>query len=393
MSLNVARVGVAGYRSLRKIQFPVSRLSVFVGGNGTGKTNLYRSLQLLQAAAAGTLARELAAEGGMESALWAGRRRRDEPARISLSVALNTAEDGQPEAEYGVDAGLVPQYEVEAGVRAPTAAGFLLEPQIKSETLSMAGGRRPVVVLSRQGPSGYARDEAGQKQVLPRGLLPSETALGSLRDAARFPDLDLLRRTMLDWRFYHAFRTDRDAPLRQPALAVTTPTLSSDGSDLAAVFATLAHIREDMSEVDAAVEDAFPGARLVVPEPGRTASFGMVFPDYPQRVFEAGELSDGTLRYLALAGALLSYRLPAFIALNEPETSLHPDLLAPLARMIISASKRAQIWLVTHSERLAGAIASESGVTPRTVVKREAETWIEGLRRIGNFGEEDDDED
>ena len=37
-----------------------------------------------------------------------------------------------------------------------------------------------------------------------------------------------------------------------------------------------------------------------------------------------------------LAGALLGYRLPAFIALNEPETSLHPDLLEPLARMIIA---------------------------------------------------------
>ncbi|KQU22461.1 hypothetical protein ASG63_22340 [Methylobacterium sp. Leaf94] len=57
----------------------------------------------------------------------------------------------------------------------------------------------------------------------------------------------------------------------------------------------------------------------------------MVFPDYPKRVFEAAELSDGTLRFLALAGALLAYRLPPFMALNEPETNLHPDLLAPLS--------------------------------------------------------------
>ena len=48
-------------------------------------------------------------------------------------------------------------------------------------------------------------------------------------------------------------------------------------------------------------------------------------PDYPKRVFEAGELSDGTLRYLALAGALLGYRLPAFIALNEPERACTPS--------------------------------------------------------------------
>ena len=61
------------------------------------------------------------------------------------------------------------------------------------------------------------------------------------------------------------------------------------------------------------------------------------------------ELSDGTLRYLALAGALLGYRLPAFIALNEPETSLHPELLERLARMIIRAAERTQIWVVMIS--------------------------------------------
>ena len=72
------------------------------------------------------------------------------------------------------------------------------------------------------------------------------------------------------------------------------------------------------------IDQAFPGARLVVPPPGRTASFGMSFPEFPHRVFSAQELSDGTLRFLALAGALLAYRLPPFVALNEPETSLQP---------------------------------------------------------------------
>jgi predicted ATPase len=140
-----------------------------------------------------------------------------------------------------------------------------------------------------------------------------------------------------------------------------------------------------------AINDAFPGATLIVPPPGRAASFGLVMPDYPKRVFEAGELSDGTLRYLALAGALLGYRLPAFVALNEPETSLHPDLLEPLARMIMRASERTQIWVVTHSERLAAAFAASGAVAPRTVIKRNGETWIEGLSLAGDFAQEDDD--
>jgi ABC-type branched-subunit amino acid transport system ATPase component len=59
----IGEIAAAGYRSLRAIHFPPRRLSVFVGANGVGKTNLYRGLQLIQAAAAGRLSRELAAQG------------------------------------------------------------------------------------------------------------------------------------------------------------------------------------------------------------------------------------------------------------------------------------------------------------------------------------------
>jgi len=171
---------------------------------------------------------------------------------------------------------------------------------------------------------------------------------------------------------------------------VTSATLSSDGGNLAAVFATLTYIREDTVDLDQTIDDAFPGATLEVPPPGRFASFGMRFPDQPKRIFEAAELSDGTLRYLGLVGALLAYRLPAFIALNEPEASLHPDLLEPLARLIVRASERTQIWLVTHSERLAAAIASSGAVEPLTVIKRNGATWIDGLNFAGAFPEEND---
>lgn len=117
----------------------------------------------------------------------------------------------------------------------------------------------------------------------------------------------------------------------------------------------------------------------------------MTFPDHPRRVFTASELSDGTLHYLALAGALLGLRLPASIALNEPESSLHPDLLEPLARLIVSASQWTQVWLVTHSERLAAALQEHGGVQPRTVEKRRGETWIQGLRLTGSFASDEPD--
>ena len=382
--LAIRDVSIAGYRSLRRIRFPVEQLGVFVGPNGVGKTNLYRALQLVQAAAAGTFARELAGEGGMDSAVWAGPRRAKDPVRIALGVDLATA-DGAPAYAYEIAAGLVPQ---PGGV--PAGAAFLQEPQVKSETLTLVSGGRRVVMLDRQGPSGFVRGEDGRRQDLGTSLLASETALGGLQDAGRYPEIHVLRQTMLAWRFYHDVRTDRGSPLRRPALAVTTPTLSSDGADLAAVFATLVHIRQDADDLGRAIDDAFPGARLVIPMPGRTATFGMIFPDYPKRVFDPSELSDGTLRYLALAGALLGYRLPPFLALNEPEASLHSDLLEPLARLLVRAAERTQVWLVTHSERLAAAVAEHAGVLPHTVVKRDGATWIEGLRLAGDFAEDED---
>lgn len=77
-----------------------------------------------------------------------------------------------------------------------------------------------------------------------------------------------------------------------------------------------------------------------------------------RRPLLAAEMSDGTLRFLCLAVALLSPRPPAFLAINEPENSLHRDMLPALARLIIEASRYSQIWLTSHSAELAELIAA-----------------------------------
>jgi predicted ATPase len=282
------------------------------------------------------------------------------------------------------------RYEVEVGFPPKFASpNFELEPQVKAEELSLVGPRRTVRLLDRQGPGVMVRDEAGRPASLDIDILASETVLGRLEDPARYPELDAVRRTLLEWRFYHDLRTDADSPLRRPCVATAAPTLASDGSNLAAVFATLAFIRQDTVDLDQVVSEAFPGARLKVGAPGRTVSFGVAYREFPKRVFEAAELSDGTLRFLALAGALMAYRLPPFIALNEPESSLHPDLMEPLGRMVARAAARTQVWLVTHSERLAAAIKQSGAGTVRTVIKREGATTIEGLTLLGTFREDD----
>jgi predicted ATPase len=235
------------------------------------------------------------------------------------------------------------------------------------------------------------RGEDGRRQAAQSAVLPSETALATFRDGARYPELEAVRRELLDWRLYHDFRTDAASPIRQPCHAIATPTLAPDGRDLAAVLATLAVIRGDTVELDRAIDDAFPGARLRARDEGSWCRLELQFPDMP-RPFGVHELSDGTLKYLCLLGALMGYRLPSLIAINEPEASLHPSLLPALARMIARAAGHARIWIVTHSEALAGAIQGETGKRPMRVIKADGATLIEGLTITGELKSYDADE-
>lgn len=119
--------------------------------------------------------------------------------------------------------------------------------------------------------------------------------------------------------------------------------LAHDGRDLAAALQTIREIG-DSAALDEAVDDAFPGSTLAINcANGRFAveihQHGLLRP------LIAAELSDDTLRYLLWIAALLTPRPPKLMVLNEPETSLHPDLLPALARLIGVAAKQTQVWV------------------------------------------------
>ena len=73
---------------------------------------------------------------------------------------------------------------------------------------------------------------------------------------------------------------------------------------------------------------------------------------------------------------LLSPRPPAFLAINEPENSLHRDMLPALARLIIEASRYSQIWLTSHSAELAELIAAGAPCQRYALENRGGETRI-----------------
>ena len=148
---------------------------------------------------------------------------------------------------------------------------------------------------------------------------------------ARIPNSPPSATGCASWRFYDGFRVDAAAPSRLPQVGTRTPVLSDDGGDLAAAVQTI--IEAGFDDLQRAVADAFDGATVSV-----AVHDGLFDLQLQQRgmlrPLRAAELSDGTLRFLLWAAALLSPQPPSLMVLNEPETSLHPDLVRPLASLI-----------------------------------------------------------
>lgn len=206
--------------------------------------------------------------------------------------------------------------------------------------------------------SARGRDATPGWTQLTRSLAPWESMLTELADPERAPELLRVRRMIRGWRFYDGFRADAGAPARTPQVGTRTPVLADDGRDLAAALQT---IRENgRSELARAVADAFDGAILDVTVEGGRFDVALHQPGM-LRPLSSAELSDGTLRYLLLVAALFTTDPPPLMVLNEPETSLHPDLLAPLARLVRAAAEHSQILLVSHSEALVRELGVAAG--------------------------------
>jgi predicted ATPase len=218
------------------------------------------------------------------------------------------------------------------------------------------------------------RDE--EPVMLTQHLADTDSMLASVADPQRAPEMLAVREAVRGWRFYDQFRTDSESPARASQIGTWTPVLHHDGSNLAAALQTIMEIRSDAA-LASTLDDAFPSSRLYVDD--RNGRFEVELQQHGLlRPLSAAELSDGTLRYLLLTAALLTPRPPELMVLNEPETSLHPDLLPALARLILAAAAQTQIIVVSHAQVLIETLTAASQCTHLQLQKDFGETTIEG---------------
>ncbi|MBK9144995.1 MAG: AAA family ATPase [Candidatus Melainabacteria bacterium] len=372
---------IRNYRSVRDVWLKLGRMNIIVGPNGCGKSNLYRAVYLMSATARGTLAREIAEEGGMPSILWSGDSGGYERGdRFQLSIITG-------DLQYDIHCGFVP-----LALR-KTDTIFGNDPEIKLERVLLIKGESRSEILRRGRNEVKVRTAGGKLSDYTLSVPGNESVLANLRDPQSYPHLSRLRAELLGWRFYHQFRTDQDSPLRKVQPAVFTELMHHDGSDFVSALGTIMEAG-DCDGLNQAVDEAFPGCRIYFEQTRRGLKLSFRTPGI-NRSFDASEISDGTLHYFCLLAALHSLKPPPVLAINEPETSIHPDLFEPLARLLCRASLNSQIWVTTHCRDLADFILEYSGCDTIELEKVEGETRLVG-RGLGGYKEKfdfDEDED
>ena len=189
---------------------------------------------------------------------------------------------------------------------------------------------------------------------------------------------------------------NRDAPIRSPVVSKMERTVAPDGQNLVNVLHTLyTEDRDFKNEVNLAMRAAFGDEfeELVFSPAADQRVQLRVQWKHLKRQQSAADLSDGTLRFLFLLAVLASPAAAPVIAIDEPETGLHPAMLPIVAEYAVEASRHCQVILTTHSPAFLDAFTDELPQTTvalwengETILKTLSDDVLERWRREYSMG-------
>ncbi|MEQ1507617.1 MAG: AAA family ATPase [Myxococcota bacterium] len=304
MSEGLERVRVAGLGSLADVELRPGRLTVLVGANGSGKSNLLRALRMVPLIRTGSLQRFVAQSGGASSLLHYGPKRTP-----ALELELDCVQQGNRN-----------QYGARLGFAAGDRLAFLDE---------WVGYR------AQRSSLGAGHWESALADAAARGV------------TAKTVDYWLSQLT-----FFHFHDTTAASALRTNARAEDDRYLRSDGSNLAAYLGRLEASEDDAdrsawARINGLVSRIAPSVKRLAPTRvgDERSPVRLDWIDDQDERFGVHQLSDGTLRAIALVTALAqpAARLPRFVSIDEPELGLHPAAIRIVAELARSVSRHTQV--------------------------------------------------
>ncbi len=342
------------------IDLELGTLNVLIGPNGSGKSNFLEIFSLLKAAPT-QLAAPVRAGGGVQEWLWKGR----------------------PFVNASIESTIAPFWGSESTKHKLSFTRFeqifFLVDEVIETHAEPSGTSPPRSDYTFNGGSPELLEhKSGTTIGIERSDIKiDESILSQRKDPSQFPALNLLSFFYDQIRLYREWAFGSGTVLRQPQSIDVLPTpLAENYSNL---WMFLSKLRQKPSTKSALVEkikDIYDGASdFELNFDGGTVQLYLAEGDY---TISASRLSDGSLRYLCLLAVLLDPSPPPFMAIEEPERGMHPDLIPKIADMLIDASMRTQLIVTTHSEILVDALHDR----PEAIVvceKRDGQTTMERL--------------